>query len=228
MESKFNRDDRRYRDEEYNSEDTQYPTSYSQTSPQHVTIEEENDEGSYFDLFLGTPEQKEKITTDIKLKASQGYEFAKKNFHGFFTPFDSKKEFGIVAAAPLGLPIASALITGAAVIGAAGATLTALGSLVFAAGYSLDGLRKDHEESKAKAHDALIFAAKAGIVAAVCAAVAVVAAVFTAVIFPLALTYLISRSLTTGVVTGLAKVDECMSSCGSEEEHGSSYRKSYV
>ncbi|MGM9454373.1 hypothetical protein ACTAZI_13685 [Legionella bozemanae] len=221
MESKFNRDDKRYRDEEYNSDPT------SQTSPQHVTIEEENDEGSYFDLFLGTPEQKEKIKTDIKLKASQGYEFAKNKFHGFFTPFESKKEFGIVAATPLGLPIASALITGAAVIGAAGATLTALGSLVFAAGCSLDGLRKDHEESKAKAHDALILAAKAGIVAAACAAVAVVAAVFTAVIFPLALTYLISRSLTTGVVAGLAKVSECMSG-GSEEEHGSSYKKSYV
>lgn len=228
MESKFNKDERRNRDEEFYSEYTQYPSSYPQTSFQHVTIEEENDEGSYFDLFLGTSEQKERIATDIKLKASQGYEFAKNNFRGFFTPFESKKECGIVAAAPLGLPIASALITGAAVIGAAGATLTALGSLVFAAGYSLDGLRKDHEESKAKAHDALILAAKAGIVAAACAAVAVVAAVFTAVIFPLALTYLLSRSFTTGVVAGLAKVNECMSSCGSEEDHGSSYRKSYV
>lgn len=74
--------------------------------------------------------KKKQITTDIKLKASQGYQFAKNNFRGFFTSFESKKEFGIVAAAPLGLPIASALITGAAVIGAAGATLTALGSLV--------------------------------------------------------------------------------------------------
>ncbi|KTD42852.1 hypothetical protein [Legionella parisiensis] len=223
MESKLNIDDRRNRDEEYTSEYTQYPTSYSRTSERPVIIEDKNDENSYFDLFLGNAEQKKEITADLKLKASQSFAYAKENLPGFFTPFKSKKEFGIVATSPLSLPIASALIAGVAVIGSIGTTLTALGSLVFAAGYSLDGLRKGHEESKTKAHDALILAAKAGIVAAVCAAVAVVAALFTAVIFPLALAYGLSRSVATGIVAGTAKVNECMSSCSSEEDHSSSY-----
>lgn len=69
---------------------------------------------------------------------------------GFFAPYTSKKEFGLVAATPLGLPLASGLVTCGAALTAAGAALTALGSLVFAAGYSLDGLRKGHEASKKK------------------------------------------------------------------------------
>lgn len=215
MESK--NEDKRRDEGKTSYEQTPHSSSYPQTYPR-VTGEEENDEGSIFDLFLGTPEQKAEVAADLKKDMAQGFEYAKDSFPGFFTPFRSKKEFGIVAAAPLALPLASALITGAAVIAAAGATLTALGSLVFAAGFSLDGLRKGHEESKTKAHDALILAAKAGIAAAVCAAVAVAAALFTAVIAPIALTYLLTRSAATVV----AKANECISSCGSEEND--SYR----
>ncbi|HHT0594163.1 TPA: hypothetical protein ACTXXA_002512 [Legionella anisa] len=223
MESKFNSD---RREDEYNEEYgyNQEGYRYSQP-PQHQSRKlDKQPEDSLWDLFFGTPEQKKERWDGVKSELSENYESAKNFAPGFFAPFRSKKEFGIVAATPLGLPLASGLVTCFAALAAAGAALTALGSLVFAAGYSLDGLRKGHEASKEKAHDKLIFAAKAGIIAAVCAVVTIAAALLTIITGPVAFAYLTTRSL----ATGFAKVSELASSCSSKEEHDSSYNPSYI
>ncbi|AWN72910.1 hypothetical protein LEAN103870_04355 [Legionella anisa] len=211
MESKFNRD--RREDEGYDEYGYDEPTRHQSRKT------EEQSEGSLWDLVFGTPEQKTMMWQGVKKELGESFESAKSFVPGFFAPYTSKKEFGLVAATPLGLPLASGLVTCGAALTAAGAALTALGSLVFAAGYSLDGLRKGHEASKEKAHDALMVAAKAGIIAAVCAVVTVAAALLTIITGPIAFAYLTTRSL----ATGFAKVSELASSCSSKEEHDSGY-----
>ncbi|QLZ70763.1 hypothetical protein FOLKNPGA_03581 [Legionella sp. PC1000] len=214
MESKYNKEQYRRRDEEkYNSE-------YEYDEPtRHQTRKQEEVPVDLWDLFLGTPKQKEVMWKVTKEEIVSSFESAKGFVPGFFAPFTSKKEFGVVATTPVTLPLAAGLVTCVAAVVAAGAALTALGSLVFAAGYGLDGLRKGHEESKEKSHAALIFAAKAGIIAAVCAVVTVAAALLTLITGPIALAYLTSRS----IATGFAKASELISSCSSTDDHESTH-----
>lgn len=165
-------------------------------------------EFSILDICSENEEQKKQGKEMIK----NGVAFAKENTPGFFTPFRSKKEFGITATSPLVSPLVFGLIAGGALLAAALGTLTAAGSLIVAGGAGLYGLRNDN--AKATATSALGLSALAGIVAAAGALVAAAAAVLAVVLAPIATVYLLTRSAATGV----AKINDCISSCGSKEE----------
>ncbi|WP_454781566.1 hypothetical protein [Legionella sp. WA2022007384] len=188
--------------------------------PQPILINTEEDEDSIFDLCIGSKEKKQSARNKLDAGALKAYSFLQKNIPGFFTPYNSKTEFGIVASAPIVAPIAFAIASAAAAATAAGAALTALGSLVFAAGSGLYSLHQP--EAQETTNEALMVAAKASILAAACTAITIAAAILTAVLAPVALVYFLTRS-GASIVNEASK---CISSCSSEakEDH---YEDSY-
>ncbi|QMT61857.1 hypothetical protein [Legionella sp. PC997] len=194
----------------YSTQRTSNTTYRRKAAP--VKIEAES---SIFDLCLGSKEVREKAQKQFKEQRTEAISNIKRVTPGFFTPYTNKTEFGIFAAAPLPSPVILSLVSAATAITAVGAALTALGSLVFAAGSGLHGLRKP--EAKETAHEALLVAAKAGIVAAICTAISIAAAVAAVLIAPVALAYFVTRSGAT-IIDAMSR---CLPCCSSEENERS-------
>ncbi|KTD00531.1 hypothetical protein OQJ19_07345 [Fluoribacter gormanii] len=207
----YKRDRNIEQDSEYSRTQDQYyypRTKFSHSQPKKVFL---GKEPSIFDACLGTPREKEGARAAFKGNAMGFYSEAQRVLPGFFAPLRNKKEFATLAAAPIVSPVILVIASAASAIAAAGAALTALGSLVFAAGAGLHSLRKP--EAKETTQEALMVAAKAGIVAAACAAITIAAALLAVVLTPVALTYFVTRSGAT-VVNATSK---CISTCSSKE-----------
>ncbi|MCW8417062.1 hypothetical protein OQJ18_12615 [Fluoribacter dumoffii] len=217
---KLNREEKFSRDYEEEIYDGEYLVEDNSHSPARRGASEDD---SIFDACLGTTEVKANARRDIKAGANKAYEAMSRAVPGFFAPFGKKpllkemglstgKEIGLVGTAPITAPLVMALSAGLLTAVAAGAAITALGSLIFAAGAELHSLRKGKEAAKETASDALIVSAKAGIVAAFCILAAAAAALVAAIIAPIALAYFITRSGASAV----SAISECNSS--NEEE----------
>ncbi|WP_131795583.1 hypothetical protein [Fluoribacter gormanii] len=208
----YKRDKNIEQDSEYSRTQDQYyypRTKFSHSQPKKVFLGKES---SIFDACLGTPREKKEARAEFKKDALGFFSEVQRVLPGFFAPLRSKKEFATFAAAPIVSPVILVIASAASAITAAGAALTALGSLVFAAGAGLHSLRKP--EAKETTQEALMVAAKAGIVAAACAAVTIAAALLAVVLTPVALAYFVTRSGAT-VVNAASK---CISPCSSKEK----------
>ncbi|PWY53934.1 hypothetical protein DGG96_19645 [Legionella qingyii] len=193
--------------------DFAYPSNPYQQESRRTPLQKEKSgkELSIFDACLGAPTEKQRTRAALNERGREYITAARDTIPGFFTPMKRKKEFAVLAAAPIVCPVILAIVSAASAIVAAGAALTALGSLVFAAGAGLHSLRKP--EAKETTREALMVAKKAGIVAAACAAATIAAALLAVVLAPVALAYFVTRSGAT-----LANAaSKCISSCSSKE-----------
>ncbi|KTD56564.1 hypothetical protein Lsan_2724 [Legionella santicrucis] len=136
----------------------------------------------------------------------------KKDAPGFFTPYRSLKDFGGNLVAPIVTPVALGLIAGVTAIGAALATITIAGSLLFAAGAGVAGLFNRNAKETAK--DALMVAALSGVVAVACTVITAALAVIAAVSTPL----LIASIFTRGGASIVSAVSDCFSRCFPKSE----------
>ncbi|STY31751.1 Uncharacterised protein [Legionella wadsworthii] len=202
-----------YSDEENSIDSSEQKKPSTPLLEKILGAENHNTLSAVFETFLGEDEYTREAAASFLAKKvlERGYSF-KNQTPGFFSPFNSKKDFGITAASPIALPIAFAFCTAGATLIAAGAALTSLGSLVFAAGFRLDGFRS--EDSLDKSSKALRVAAEAGIIAFLATSAAVAMTILTAVIAPLALAYLVTRS----GASIHAKVNEGLSCCASHPD----------